>query len=509
MNKRLLVLFFILCLFISGCTSSRNPVSPETSVETNDSASTMTEISSEGATTDPLLEEYLSNLNVLETPIHQYGESTGYIQMEEDFVIRILYPKTELIALNTAIESWVTDTVSYYQSEANAGSTLNESAELTAEYDSYIVDNQWVSIKITGIFDKPFLAHPIDIIATFHANLKTGDLITLDNLLLAGGREALEQKVIADAKLDAEEVDEHLLDLWALTPDSLEITLERGDYLPMSDGTVTLSYSFAELEDILVLSASSSTEETPDRDHASSQESSTEESPSSETLFPPEGTHSGIIDNSQPALPSAIDPNKPMVALTFDDGPSKHTNRLLDAFAAHGGKGTFFVVGNIIENRTEALKRMVAEGHQIAGHSWDHRQLTKLSSTDLTDQIMNTRAKIYDVTEIDTTMIRPPYGSYNDEVKQVCTDLGIVMVNWSLDTLDWKYKDAGKIYNTIMSDVKDGDIILCHDLHSTTVDAMERVIPALIEKGYQLVTVSELLSYSDKTVSAGNVYNKR
>lgn len=83
------------------------------------------------------------------------------------------------------------------------------------------------------------------------------------------------------------------------------------------------------------------------------------------------------------------------------------------------------------------------------------------------------------------------------------------MANWSLDTLDWKYKDANRIYNTIMDEVKDGDIILCHDLHGTTVDAMERVIPDLIAKGYQLVTVSELLSYDNEDINAGSVYIKK
>ena len=198
-----------------------------------------------------------------------------------------------------------------------------------------------------------------------------------------------------------------------------------------------------------------------------------------------------------------------MIALTFDDGPSKHTQRLLDIFEQYGGKGTFFVVGNVIENRQESLNRMVADGHEIGGHSWDHRQLTKLSSEDMTDQIMNTRAMIYSLTGVDTTIIRPPYGSYNDETKRICAENGIVIINWSLDTLDWKTRDADKVYEAIMSQVKDGDIILCHDLHGSTVEAMERVIPDLIAQGYQLVTVSELLSYGDTEVSAGSVHTKR
>ena len=151
---------------------------------------------------------------------------------------------------------------------------------------------------------------------------------------------------------------------------------------------------------------------------------------------------------------------------------------------------------------------MVTDGHEIGGHSWDHRQLTKLSSEDITDEIMNTRAKIYSITGVDTIIMRPPYGSYNDEIKRICAENGIVMINWAVDPLDWKTRNADKVYNAIMSQVKDGDIILCHDLYDTTVDAMERVIPDLIAQGYQLVTVSELLSYGEEDVKAGTVHTK-
>ena len=216
-----------------------------------------------------------------------------------------------------------------------------------------------------------------------------------------------------------------------------------------------------------------------------------------------------VSKETELATKETIDPTKPMIALTFDDGPSKHTEHLLDIFSEHGGKATFFVVGNLIDNRPETLQRMVTDGHEIGGHSWDHRQLTKLSSEEITNEIMNTRAKIYSITGVDTTIMRPPYGSYNDEIKCICKEKGIVMINWAVDTLDWKTRDADKVYDAIMSQVKDGDIILCHDLYGTTVDAMERVIPDLIAQGYQLVTVSELLSYGEKDVKAGTVHTKR
>lgn len=454
MKKYLSVLIIcMICLF--GCSAS-----PESSTDTEP--------------IDDLLEEYIKKPDILISPVREYGENTGYVLMEEDLSVRIAYPEGTLTVLNQAIESWIAETVDYYQKEA-AGSGANiEPAELTADYSSYLTDGRWISVQITGLFDKPYLAHPVDIIATFHADLQTGRLIALDDLLLSGGREKLQSIIIQDCNLETEYIDEHLLDLWTLTSDGLEIILARGDYLPMSDGTVTLEYPYETLKDILILD-----EPVEAEDHTTENDTTSEE-----PITPP---------SEEPAAPPAeLDPNKPMVALTFDDGPSKHTDRLLDIFAAHGGKGTFFVVGNLIENRSDTVERIALEGHQVAGHSWDHRQLTKLNSEEVTNQIMATRAKIYETTGADATVLRPPYGAVNEDVKNVCAQLGVTIVNWSMDTLDWKYKDADKIYNTIINDVKDGDIILCHDLHGTTVDAMERVIPALIEQGYQLVTVSEL-----------------
>ena len=475
--KKLVSLFLILCLCLSGCTKPQNDSLPNTNTETEQS----------DTTSHNLLEEYLATPDILATPIHEYGESTAFIQLENDLGVRIAYPETELDALNQEIETWIADTVSYFEYESADTINMDDSAELTVDYDSCLTGNI-VSVKFSGLYDKPYLAHPIDIVATFHADISTGKMISLDDILTSDGRELLQNMVIKDAQLEAEIVDEYLLDLWTLNSDGLEIILERGDYLPMSAGTIKLLYSYDDLKDILLLPVENESDV-----------------PETEEL-----TETELTENTENALPvTTIDPNKPMVALTFDDGPSKHTARLLDIFATYGGKGTFFVVGNLIDNRADTVKRMADEGHEVAGHSWSHRQLTKLTPSELTDQIMTTRAKIYEVTGVDSTVIRPPYGAFNSDVKEVCANLGIVMVNWSIDTLDWKNKNADMVYNAIMKDVKDGAIILCHDLHSTTVDAMERVIPDLIEQGYQLVTVSELLSYGDEEVCAGNVYNKQ
>lgn len=481
MKKRILYFLVLLCLLFSGCGKEEKRNEEVVTTEEAIPEEQQTSLESVGELT---LEDYLNEKQLLESPIREYGEEEGFIQMEDDMVVHILYPKGELENLDKVIEDWVMETVAYYQEESEGSSELGYSAELAAEYDSYVVNDEVVSIKMTGFYDRPYLAHPVDIIATFHANIQTGELITLEDVLLSDGAKLLQEKVVEDASVSEKNIDENLLEHWTLKNEGVEIILKRGDYLPMSEGTVTLLYPYDEITDIFSFQKELNEENI-------SEEMEVQTTPGQEL----------------PA--SEINPEKPMVALTFDDGPSKHTERLLDIFATYGGKGTFFVVGNLLDGRAQTIQRMASEGHEIAGHSWNHRQLTKLSVGELTDQIMTTRAKIYEITGIDSTLIRPPYGSYNSETKSVCANLGIIMANWSLDTLDWKYKDANRIHNTIMKEVKAGDIILCHDLHGTTVDAMERVIPDLIEQGYQLVTVSELLTYSDKEIIAGGVYNNQ
>lgn len=203
-----------------------------------------------------------------------------------------------------------------------------------------------------------------------------------------------------------------------------------------------------------------------------------------------------------------IDPDKPMIALTFDDGPSLHTPRLLNIFKKHGGKGTFFVVGNLLEENQITVKRIVKEGHEIASHSWRHSDLSTLTLEQVKTDLARTHQKIYDITGVQPKLVRPPYGAYNDTVRYGAYTCNEALITWSVDTLDWKSKNAKAVYNAVMKSASDGAIILCHDLHETTVDAMEKAIPDLIEKGYQLVTVSQLLSMRKGEVVAGGVYYK-
>jgi peptidoglycan/xylan/chitin deacetylase (PgdA/CDA1 family) len=201
-----------------------------------------------------------------------------------------------------------------------------------------------------------------------------------------------------------------------------------------------------------------------------------------------------------------VDPDKPMVALTFDDGPSTSTPKILDLLEKYDARATFCVVGNRVARYQKTVKRACEMGCQVIGHSWDHKSLAKLSETRIKRQLQDTNDAIFKATGVQPTMYRPPYGNMSDRLRTVSRQLGLSMILWSVDTEDWRTRSAERTYEAILDSVQDGSIILCHDLYASTVQAMERVIPELQSRGYQLVTVSELLDASGRAVTAGGAY---
>ena len=203
-----------------------------------------------------------------------------------------------------------------------------------------------------------------------------------------------------------------------------------------------------------------------------------------------------------------LDPTRPMLALTFDDGPSKYTEKILDVLAEVGGKATFCLIGNQIDNYPDTVRRAANEGHELAVHTWDHKELTALKSREIYTELRKTGDKITEVCGVTPRILRPSYGLVNDNIKSVAAAMDLIIVNWSVDTLDWKTKNAKSTTDAILRGAADGAIVLCHDLYGATAEAMQTVIPALVDRGYQLVTVSELLSFSETDVKAGDLCRK-
>lgn len=193
--------------------------------------------------------------------------------------------------------------------------------------------------------------------------------------------------------------------------------------------------------------------------------------------------------NSKGELKRKIDKNKKMVALTYDDGPSKYTPELLDTLEKYDAVATFFVVGNRVSTYEKTVKREASLGCEIGNHTYEHKTITKISSKELKRQLSKTNAAVKKATGKNPTIMRPPGGAINDSAK---ANLGMPAVIWSVDTLDWKTRSSSKTTKAVLDHVQDGDIVLMHDLHEAACDAAKTIVPELIDEGYQLVTVSEL-----------------
>ncbi|MBR6705819.1 MAG: polysaccharide deacetylase family protein [Clostridia bacterium] len=201
-----------------------------------------------------------------------------------------------------------------------------------------------------------------------------------------------------------------------------------------------------------------------------------------------------------------IDPSRPMIALTFDDGPSEETFRILDVLEEYGGRATFCVVGSRLTSYSNVLVYTAAQENEIACHTWDHKKLTELNANQMRSQITRVNELVFEMTGREIRVLRCPYGSFNSTLRRVCADLGMVIASWQTDTLDWSTRNTKKTYRSLVNNAENGNIFLMHDLYSTTAEAVIQAIPVLVGGGYQLVTVSELLSFHKEGIVPGTVY---
>lgn len=229
-----------------------------------------------------------------------------------------------------------------------------------------------------------------------------------------------------------------------------------------------------------------------------------EDTNNSETESKSENTKEEIV-----TLPTGknrkIDLSKPMVALTFDDGPNgKATPKILDTLEKYGVVATFFDLGQNMANYPKVVKREETIGCEVESHTYAHKNLNKLTSAQIKADMEKAEKVYQNVLGHKPSLVRPPYGNANSTVKST---LKYPLINWDIDTLDWKSRNAESVLKEIhkYSDY-DGRIILMHGIYNSTAEAVEKLVPELIDKGYQLVTVSEMAKYKNVTLKNGTVY---
>ena len=229
-----------------------------------------------------------------------------------------------------------------------------------------------------------------------------------------------------------------------------------------------------------------------------------EDTNNSETESKSENTKEEIV-----TLPTGknrkIDLSKPMVALTFDDGPNgKATPKILDTLEKYGVVATFFDLGQNMANYPKVVKREETIGCEVESHTYAHKNLNKLTSAQIKADMEKAEKVYQNVLGHKPSLVRPPYGNANSTVKST---LKYPLINWDIDTLDWKSRNAESVLKEIhkYSDY-DGRIILMHGIYNSTAEAVEKLVPELIDNGYQLVTVSEMAKYKNVTLKNGTVY---
>lgn len=194
--------------------------------------------------------------------------------------------------------------------------------------------------------------------------------------------------------------------------------------------------------------------------------------------------------------------HKTRIAFTFDDGPGEYTDELLDCLEENNAHATFFMLGQNVGSWESAVQRMADIGCEIGSHSWDHPNLYDLSMDSVAKEFSDTDAALEKACGQKASVARAPYGNWSDDI---ISTVGKPFFTWSLDSMDWSYLDVNKDYDAVMNgDLTDGSIILMHDIHEPSVQAAIKMIPELVQKGYKLMTVSELAAAKGVTLQGAN-----
>lgn len=430
----------------------------------------------------------------------ELGDIESIIEYGTNGLIGAHYPIFGKGNIDAISKQLVTQCIEEFKNKLadNSFSNKDYKYELGIDYEVHNAPNNIISLTFNIVENGSYLAHPDVKIATRVYDLSKDREISLDNIM-----DGEYLKYIAQLSEDYFGTDETYKDNidssqfregiypsvenysnFVLKKDKLVFIFPRYHLFSGNLGTASVEIPYSDLRDYI--------------------------KPNLFKVFTKEDTSKIDMDHDKPivdiiALKRIIDPNKPMIALTFDDGPNKNTTiPILDILKEYDSTATFFILGNRVSSNVDILQRMVEEGSEIGNHSYSHKELTKLSSQELMEQIINTQDAVIDSTGIEPKLMRPTYGSYDDKLK---SEIKMPLILWSIDTLDWKSRDSKKVTDHVLENVKDGDIILMHDIYDSTAKATKSLVPELIDMGYQLVTISELFEAKGKTLIDGQIYN--
>ncbi len=407
----------------------------------------------------------------------------------------IQYPKSNHTAFNDKIKKHIkgikhdhlTNVATYKQKHKNFTNELNISFE-TFEHPNGTYSFVFVSNKHIGDLQGEMEIH------TFHLNNENGDMLTLENILdydlenlqtlSTLTKKQLESNDSSQNRFTKEEIKKYTEPLWenyqhfAFTDEALVLYFPHDQ---TDDNIPIVSLPYEDVNDLFIDSYQVQLKDDTDHEESST-DSNGKQNDSSDSN---QADETEVEENTEQEISSAK-----KVALTFDDGPDPNvTTRVLQTLEKYDAKATFFMLGSRVEYYPEIAKMVQEAGHELGNHSWTHPDLTKASSDKVHNEIHRTSQIIEDITGEKPYSFRPPYGAFNDGVKQQ-TDLPIAL--WDVDTLDWKHRSPQQLLSHVQNGVRDGSIILMHDIHPATADGLDAVMAYLQENGYTFVTVSEI-----------------
>ncbi len=410
--------------------------------------------------------------------IKEYGENEIIINNDGKLLTYINYPKGNNKVLDKNVENWIKFNLKKYKTES-----IKKQSELTINYNSYILDNRYVSIEFELFYDNPVYAHPEYVVKTFNYDKSTNKMIKLSNVYSNSIVYNIKKSILKKFNLKDDKKNVNILDNYVFTKKGIKILLGKGVFTPSADGIQNLLIDKKALKKICVIYFNS------EERNKNSQKSDIN------------------INNTKIKAKSLEEiKGKKIIALTFDDGPGAYTDKLLKILKKHNIKATFFILGVQTEKYHNVLKKIAKSGHEIGIHTWNHKQLTRLSDADIENELLSTQDIIYKTTGVTTNMIRAPYGSVDKNVKKIAAKNGMYFVHWSIDSYDWKSRDANKIFDTIYKNKNDGGIILCHDIQKQSVESMDKLITSLTKDGYEFVTITDLFKLRNKKLEPANVY---
>lgn len=370
------------------------------------------------------------------------------IEEDENLLIGINYPNTPYNNLNNIIKMEVDNIYKDFKKKYDFSSTTIEKSELNIDYKKTEFED-YINIALDIHISSITLTKPIHYVKTYFFNKEKQTLTNIKELID-------EESIIAIKKnLVQQNINIHYLDNYI---NQIQFFIEKDHshfYLNINNELIEF---ICDNNNIKFLKPITFKEEIQKVD----------------TFY---------ISNQ------TLDIHKKYVAITFDDGPSIYTKNILETLKKHNVNATFFVLGNKVETYQDLLKQSLNDGNVIGNHSYNHKWLIKLNKEEIKEQVNKTNEEIQKYTGYIPTLLRPTYGSVNQTLKNI-PNMDIVL--WTVDTMDWKYKNVSKIVSRATSRLKDGDIILMHDIYKRTANALEKIITEIKKQGFEIVTVLEL-----------------